>query len=522
MENSRTKNSVINVITGIGGQLFSTILKFIVRTVFIHTLGSTYLGINGLFSDILTMLSLTELGLDTAINFQLYKPLAEKNTKRVRVLMKFYKSAYRVVGVAIFVLGMCIIPFLPVLIKDYDSLDALGISATVIFSLHLMRSISSYLFFAYRSAILKANQKKYILDVVTFLVEVANSIAKILVLVFLRNFVLYTATVILFNIITNMINAMIAKKMYPDFFEKEEERLSKEEIKGLFKDCGALFVYRLNTVVLKATDNMVLSSFVGLTIVGKYSNYLLFYNTIKSFTNRIFAGVSASAGNLYATATVEKKYKFFEVMNFISILIFGTAGIGLACCSNEIIHLWVSDEYVIPQPFPILIGVEMLFTGMTANLGQIRNISGAFRQMWFRPVIGMVINLGVSIALVQVLGIYGVIIGTIVSIVLTNFIVDPRIIHRFSLENYRPVSQYYKKNAVYFALLALIGGVDMWICTVLTTGNGWLTVVLHIAIVLISVPGVFILVFRNSHECKYLIQLVKKILKRKGKNKASK
>ena len=199
MAKSRTKNSLINVMTSTGLQFCSTILKFIVRTVFIHTLGKQFLGVNGLFSDILTMLSLTELGFDTAINFKLYKPLVDKDEKRIRVLMKFYKQAYRVIGTVILIMGIALIPLLPVLIKDYDSLEVLGINAVVIFMLHILRTVSTYLFFAYRSALIKADQKKYILDLVDILVEIANAIAKILVLVFLKDFMLYTATVIFFG-----------------------------------------------------------------------------------------------------------------------------------------------------------------------------------------------------------------------------------------------------------------------------------------------------------------------------------
>ena len=123
-QTSRTQNSIYNIVTGVSGQILATVLKFVVRTVFIHTLGKTYLGINGLFSDILTMLSLTELGFDTAINFKMYKPLAEKDVKRVRVLLKFYKTVYRIVGTVILILGICLIPLLPHLIKDYDSMSA--------------------------------------------------------------------------------------------------------------------------------------------------------------------------------------------------------------------------------------------------------------------------------------------------------------------------------------------------------------------------------------------------------------
>ena len=467
------------------------------------------------------MLSLTELGFDTAINFKMYKPLAEHDDKRVRVLMKFYKQAYRVVGTAILLIGLCLIPTLPYLIRDYDTLEPLGINATLIFILYLLQSVTSYLFWAYRSAVMKANQKKYILDIADYVVTIATNAAQILVLLLLRNFVIYTATVILFNIIKNYVNATIARHYFPQFFEKEPDSLSKEEIVGLFKDCGALFVYKLNGVVLKATDNVVLSTFLGLVTVGLYSNYLLFYTTIKSLLNQLYNAVKASMGNLYATGTVEKSYHFFEVMNYLTVILYGTAAAGVAVCADELITTWVGGDYVIAQPFAVLVGIEILFHGLKMNLGQIRNISGAFRQMWFRPVLGVIINLGVSIWLVHVCGIYGVIIGTITADALTNFLVDPSIIHKYSFDNYKPVSEYYRKNLLYFLVLAAVCAADMWLCSVIVVGYGWLSVIVHVLIVGITVPCVYVLLYWKSRECRYLRKLAAGVLQRVRKKGTS-
>ena len=512
--NSRTKNSILNVITSLGGQLLVTVLKFVVRTVFIYTLGKQYLGINGLFSEILTMLSLTELGIDTAINFKLYKPLAEGDDHRVRVLMKFYKTAYRVIGLVILAIGLCLIPALPYLIKDYASLETLGINAILIFILFLLQSVSSYLFFAYRSTVMKANQKKYVLDIADYAVTVVTYSAQILILVLLKDFVLYTATVIVFNIVKNLVNATIAKHYYPQFFAKETDKLSKEEIKDLFKDCGALFVYKVNNVVVKSTDNLVISAFIGLATVGQYSNYFLFYTTINSLLNKLYTAVKASMGNLFATSRVEKQYKFFQVMNYLSAVVFGTAGVGVAVCADELISTWVGADYVIAQPLAILVGTEILFHGLKINLGQIRSVSGVFRQMWFRPVLGIIINLGVSLLLVQFIGIYGVLLGTIAADVLANFLVDPMVIHKYSFNNYKPVSEYYKKNLIYLLLLAAVAAIDLLICRHLFVGHGWLSVILHVVIVGISVPAVFIGIYWKTDENQYLMHLIKRVFKK--------
>lgn len=508
---SRTRNSLMNIATGISGQFLSTILKFITRTVFIHTLGTAYLGINGLFSNILTMLSLTELGLDTAINFKLYKPLAERDEHSVRVLMKFYKQAYRVIGFIILLIGLAIIPTLRFIIKDYDSLEALGINAVFIFILYLLQSVSSYLFFAYRSAVIKAAQKNYIINNVEIVMSVITNIVQIIILYVWHDFVLYTASVVLFVIIKNGINAIYAQKMFPVFFTKEEDKLTKNEVIDLLKDCGALFVYRMNSIVLKATDNLVLSTFIGLEIVGLYSNYLMFYTTINTFLSRIYSSVKASMGNLFTTAEVSKSYFFFEVMNLITAIFYGTAGIGVAVLANEVIEIWIGPDYIIPQPLPILIGIEILLKGLKTNLGQIRNISGAFRQMWFRPVLSVIINFIISIVAVQFWGIYGVLMGTIAADVFTNLLIDPKIIHEYSFKRYKPVSYYYKKNGIYLITLLVVGVIVAFLSSVILPGRGWISVIVQILVCGIIAPTALILLNYRKPECRYLIQKARTI-----------
>lgn len=517
-ERSRTTNSIINVIVSLGSQLLLTALQFVYRTVFVQTLGTPYLGINGLFTNILMMLSLTELGLDTAITYKLYKPLAEKDTRRLQILMKFYRFAYLVIGISILFIGLCLIPFLPTLIKDYNTLGPLGIDPILIYLLNLIQTVTSYLFFASKSAILKADQKIYISTIIEFWATVILNIVQIVTLILYRNFVLNTTLGLGTTVIANVFIAFIAIKKYPEVFKRTEERLSKEEIKDIFKDLGALFVYRVNNVVIKATDNIVLSAFIGISTVGLYSNYLLFYTTINSIGDRILTSVKASVGNFFAIESTEKKYSMFQIMNYITFILYGTAAVGVAVCADALIEVWIGIDYVITTPFSILIGIEILFHGIKGNLGQIRNVSGIFRQMWYRPVIGIVINIGVSIALVNVCGIYGVIIGTICSDVLANFMIDPSIIYRYCFNNVKPVSHYYIDYFKYISLLICIGIGDLSLCNLIVPNNTWLSVIIRILICAISTPTVFAIVFRKRHENQYIMtkvyNIIRKVFKR--------
>lgn len=511
---SRTTNSLINVATSFGSQLFMAIAQFACRTVFIQVLGKDYLGINGLFSNILTLLSLTELGFDVAINYKLYKPLKNNDHQRIRILMKFYKIVYILVGIAILSLGLLLIPFLPYLVSDYDTFSQLGINPVVVFILYLLQSASSYLFFASRSVILKADQKSYITTTVTCICTVALNILQIITLLIWKDFMLYTVLFIAANIIINFINAVIAKRQYKYAFEKTDENITKEEVRNIFKDIGALFIFRVDNVVLKATDNIVLSSFVGLSIVGLYSNYLVFYTTITGLLRKVYSGVKASMGNLYAGSDIDKRYKFFEITNYITFVISSVAAIGVAVCADELIQCWIGSEYVIAQPFSILMGVELLFAGLKQNLNLIRNITGAFRQMWYRPLIGIIINITVSITGVKIWSINGVLVGTIAAIFFANILIDPKIIHKISLEGYRPVSEYYKRNGMYLAVAVVVFIIDKFACTYILSGYGWLSVIAHIIICGLSVPVIFCLVFWRRHECQYVIGICKRFSKK--------
>ncbi len=509
---SRTTNTLINMSVNLGAQVLLTFLQIAYRTVFVKTLGTPYLGINGLFTNVLTMLSLTELGLDTAITYKLYKPLADHDIKRLQILMKFYKYAYLVIGLVVLILGFSLIPFLPTLIKDYDSLSALHINPVLLYLLNLFQTATSYLFFASKSAIIKADQKVYLNTIVEFFTTVVLIIVQIITLYLFRNFVLNTALGLGAIIVSNTIIAIIALRRYPDVFASTNDKLNKEEIKDIFKDVGALFVYKVNNVVLKATDNIVISAFIGITTVGLYSNYLMLYTTISIISDKILDSIKASLGNLFAKESIDKQYQLFKVVNYAAFLLLGTAGVGVAVCADELISVWLGNEFIIPKPFAVLIGMEIIMHGVKVNLGHVRNISGTFRHMWYRPVIGVIINITVSVLLVQVYGIYGVIIGTICADLFANYLIDPRIIYKYCFNNMESVSSYYVANMKYFGILLISFITSTFICKFIFSNLGWASVFLHIIICAVLTPALFAFVFRKEQENKYIVSLMMRLI----------
>ncbi len=511
-KNSKTRNTIYNLIVGFGYRILVPILSFVVRTFFIEYLGKEYLGLNGVFSGIFQMLSLTELGFGVAMGFRFYKPIAENNDKRVRVLLKFYKQVYRIIGFVIIGIGLLLIPLFPVLIKDYDNLAVLGVNTILIFGLHLATSALSYWFFAYRSVILSTDEKEYIINIINAISQLVLAIIQIVVLIVFKSYVIYLSMQLLKNILTNIAIAVITKRMYPSFFEKEKDSLSKAEIKELFKDCGATFLYKTNNVIIKSTDNLVLSSFLGLAATGIYSNYFVIYTTISGILVTIYSSCRASLGMTFVSATDKEKYFFFKIVYFITIMLFGTACVGVSVVGNELMLNWLGKEFVVGQPLAILIGIELLFYGLKYNLGQIRNITGIFQQLWYRPLIGCIVNLIVSIILVQYIGMCGVILGTIISDICSNFLLEPKAIYKYSFNNYKSVSRYYVRISLDLIILIIVGIIDFYICKNVLVGYGVISLIAHALICGISVPIVFCIIYSQTEEFKYLLSKMTQLI----------
>ena len=506
-KNSRTANTIYNFTTSIGGQFITIVMQFMVRTAFISCLGKSYLGINGLFSNILSMLSLAEFGVGSAILFKLYEPIATEDHHRIALLMKFYKTVYTVIGFAVALIGACLMPFLPYLISDHDKLEALNLNATLIFGLYLLKTISSYLFFSYKSAIIKANQKEYLVNLVSYIFTVGAGIIQIICLLLIPSFELYVLILVAQVVGQNIICAWMSNTMYPYIKEKTSDRIALSEIKEIFKDCMALFIYKLNGVVLKATDNIVLSIFMGLNMVALYSNYYVFYTTINTLFSQVFNSVSHSLGNLHTSHDSKHEYHIFEAVNLITVILGGIAGIGIFVVADEFIFSWIGSDWQIAQPFSLLMGLEVFTLSVRVALSKYRTTMGLFRQAKYRPLAGMIINLIVSVVLVKYWGICGVLVGTIVADWTTFMWFDPMVIHKYGFENAYSVFRYYRKFLKYFVTICAVGAVDYIICTHFLTGFGWLSVVIHAIVCGITVPGALVALTIKKPEGQYVYKL---------------
>lgn len=290
---SRTEYSILNITAGVGGYIINTILGFICRMVFVKCLAADYLGVNGLFTNILSMLSLAELGIGGAVVYALYKPLAEKNEKKIASLIKVYGEAYKVIGIVIGITGICLMPFLNIIITEQPNISE---SIYVLYLLNLFNTVITY-FYSYRSSLLIAAQQNYIVVGINYIVTILQSLFQMLMLILTHNYMAYILIQTIGTIVYNVSVSYVAVKIFPCIVEKKIEPLPQNEKKALFKDIKDLSYYKISGLLVNSTDNILITFFQGLAVTGITSNYTLFINTINSLLGQIFNSLTASIGN---------------------------------------------------------------------------------------------------------------------------------------------------------------------------------------------------------------------------------
>ncbi|WP_430509945.1 lipopolysaccharide biosynthesis protein [Gottfriedia solisilvae] len=502
----RIQNSLKNMLFGLSGQIISAVMGFIVRTAFVYTLGIEYLGVDGLFTSILIMLSLANLGFDTAMIYSLYRPLAENDTYKVQALMNLYQKAYRLIGIIVLIIGLSLLPFLPYLMNGDTTINNINI----IYILFLLNSVSSY-YFVYKQSIIIADQRNHIISKMHSIFTILSNLIQILVLLTTENFIVVLSAQIAFRIIENIYIANKANKLYPYIKGKNNAQLSTNDKKLFFENLYALLLYRISGVVINGSGNIIMSVFIGIASVGVYSNYLLILNTLNTFLSHLFYSVTASIGNLNVKESEEKKYFIFKVLQFTNFWIYGFCAICLWSLVNPFIDLWIGKQYVFDQYIVLAIIVNFFTTGMQNASTTFRDTTGLFKKGKYRPIVAAIINIGVSIILVQKIGIVGVLLGSVISRLCTYFWYDPYVIFKFVFK--RSVKEYFVRYLMY-ASIVFISAIITDIAGKIVHCNSILDIVIRGILSLIIPNLIFYLAFRKLDEFKYLWNIIGTTLNR--------
>lgn len=514
----RAENSAKNAIVGIGSQGLVLILDFLVRTVFIYTLSEEFLGINGLFTSVLTILSLSELGVGSAIIYALYKPLAEKDEEKIRQLMELFRKAYRIIGCVVLLLGFILIPFLPYLVKAETNI----VNLKFVYILFLLESVSSYWFFAYKSSLLNADQKSYVISIIRSIIQLFKAVARI-VLLFLLNdfpiisFYVYTIIGLISNILINLFTARKVDKLYPYINIKSKNQLIKAEKKQIFKNVYALSINKISYVVNNATDNLIITAYVGLGAAGQYSNYALIVSSVTTVIGILFNSMLASIGNLNVTEQKDKKEDFLDCLQFLYTWIYGAVYVCMYCLLNPFIQLIWPENYLLSQYTVFIILLNFLTSGLLGAITNYREACGIYWQNRYRPLVSAIVNLGLSILFAKEFqwGIAGILLATVISRVVVVFPYDAHIIYKtlFNKKAYK----YYIKYCMSLFFIVGIGVLSKYICDLMNFSEFIQCV--WILMVSLIIPNVLCIVLcHRTKEFKYWYNAIKNILcKIKGK-----
>lgn len=442
----RTKKSANNVKVMIISKVINLFLSFISRTFFINYLGSEYLGVNGLFTNILTILSFAELGIGNAIIFKLYKPVAENNKEQIKTLMHFYKKIYIIIGCVVLGIGLCITPFINVLVNNNVEIKE---SIYILFLLFLLNTTVSY-FCTYKRSIIIANQDEYITSIIELVINVLANLTKILLLILTKNYILYLVSTVLFTIVGNIIISIAANKKYQYITEKEYNEISKKEKRNIFNDVKSIILYKIGFVLSNGTDNIIISKALGVGQVGMLSNYTLITTSINTLISSAFNSLTGSIGNLNTINDRNKKEKVFYELLLLSFIIYGTISSCLILLLNKFIHIWIGDTYVLSMLVPFALGLNFYIDGMRFVNYTFRNTLGLFKKGRYAPLISSITNVILSIVLVRIWGIFGVLIATAITRLFILTLYDPYIIHKYEFKT--SSIKFIKKYSIYMLI----------------------------------------------------------------------
>lgn len=452
MTKSRKKNVFLNIIFGYIVQLGMIVLSFVGRRIFLNYLSVEYLGINGLFSNILTILSLPELGVDSAVVYFLYKPVADDDKNLIVAMLKYFKKLYTYLAVAIFLIGIAFIPFLQYIIKsDLPSFDLI-----VYYVLFLINSVISYLV-AHKVALLSANQKQRVQKTAMLFSNIILQFIHIAVLMIWKNYVLYIVATIIGTVINNVILSIVCKKLYA--FEDVKSNATLEK-KIIVTKIASTFVYKIGAVIINSTDNILISTIVSTAAVGLYSNYYTVVSAFNGLLAIITKSLISSVGNLSATEEKRKQYEYFNFFILFYHFIAALGAIGFYLLINDFIAMWIGNNYLFDKYVVFSIVFNFYLTNAINPIWMFREANGLFEKVKYLILTTAFLNIFLSIILGKIFGIFGILTATALSRIMTNVWYEPRVLFN---NVFMTNTSLYWKNQCKYLMLSIISFLLSWL-----------------------------------------------------------
>ena len=495
---SRVNNTIKNILWGNVSQVVSLLVKFVSRTVFIYYLGQAYMGVSGLFANVLGVLAFSELGIGTAMNYALYKPVAEDDKEKIKSLMALYKKAYRVIALIVALAGMALLPFLRYLVKDPGNIGNIH----VYYLIFLFDTATSYLV-SYKYSLVSAEQKSYVMTNVNMVVTILVSVVQIVGMFLYQSFMLYLMIQAVMGIGVKVFNAWYLDRRYP-FLKGDAQPLEKCEVAGIKKNVFALIVHKIGDVCVHQTDNILISAFISLQVTGMISNYNYIIVTVTGFLSIIFSSVIGSLGNLIASENTEKQYAIFKTYRVVGFWLYGFCALAYFTLFQPFIAIWAGPNWVVDELSVFLICLERYNIGHRMVVNNFKSAAGIFEQDKWVAFGQAAVNLGVSIAMVKKIGLPGIYVGTVVQGLLAT-VVKPTILYKYAF--HKPVWLYFGDSLKYLAVELALGAILFVIRKIIVPDLATVSLASVLALFGLAavIPNVaFIILFHNTREFKYL------------------
>jgi len=501
----RTQKSLLNLATGLVGQMAALLASLVLRVAMTRCMDTPYLGLSGLFTNILSMLSLVELGVGPAITFSLYKPLAEHDIEKTKSLMRLYQKAYRTIGCTILIIGFLFTPLYPVFIKDTAGIAHLD----VIYWLYLLNSGISY-FYSYKVSLIIADQNQYIKNIGHYTAYVLMHILQTVILITTRNYLVFLVCQVFVTIAENWILSRVADRRYPYLKERDAAPLTKEDTAPIVRNIRAMLCHNVGNMAVNSTDNLLVSSFLGLAVSGIYSNYSMILLAVKNILARAFDAVLASVGNLHAVGSTGQMQTVYERLFFLAFWLFGLCAICLGCLMQPFIELVFGEAFLMDGLTLTMLVISFYISGMrTSVLHVLRSAGGLFYRDWYKPIVEAIVNLAASIVLLQRFGVAGIFMGTILSALLVGTWIEAYIVCKdmLSIRLHAYLIRYLQ-----YAVTTAAVGIGVYALMMYIPGTGWTRLFLRALSCLLLVNAAFAVVYRNSPAFQYFRKLITDLL----------
>lgn len=498
----RTQKSIKNSITTLIGNGISCIIAFFAQMIFIKTLGIEYLGLDGLFTNILTMFSIFELGIGNAIVYNLYKPVADKDYRKISALLNFYKKAYNIISIVIVLIGITILPFIPHIVGKIT----IDINIYLIYILFLVNTISSY-FMIYKRNLIVANQESYIINIIHVIYIIIVNIIQLLIIYLTKNYYLFLIIKIICQILENIIISLVANKKYEYLKKYKNEQLDKKTTKDIFSRVSALFFHKIGNIMINSTDNIIISRFLGIAVVGIYSNYYMVIGAISMLFGQVITATTASIGNYIVSENKNKIFQVFKKIRFINFYISMFTSICLLLIIQPFINIWVGKNFLLEYSIVIVL-VFNFFQKMQRNTyNAFKDSAGIWKEDKFIPLIESALNILFSIIGIKIFGLIGVFIGTIISGLVLWCYSYPKYVYKKLLK--RSYKNYAIETIGYILTFILIALTTYGFSLIFSFDNLIIQIIVEL-IICISIPNLlFYVIFRKTDNFGYIKYLIK-------------